>query len=268
MLSHFAMKSMTDEDAQAARQRLADGCDRMKGLLHGLLDSQGRVAEEVHAIRKLGKSLRGGFFLFRLEKSAASEIQAIGRLLSGPRDAVSRQSTWTKLGWAEDPAVAAAIAGLLDVHTHAAARRPPEETVAWCLERVAAARAELDGLPAEDLAERLRGGARRLQRRLAKRCSRMKRRGEEDFHEARKAIKAWLGAAGFLPEGMVETDPLIEEMAEFLGDENDLATLSAWLGGHGFTERFAPGLWESIESARDRLQRKAIKDARRLPASP
>lgn len=267
MLSHFPMKPMTDEDMLVARQRLAEGCDRMKELLCGLRDSQGRVAEEVHAIRKLGKSLRGGFFLFRLEKSAAIEIQAIGRLLSGPRDAVSRQGTWAKLGWNEDPAVAAAVSSLLEVHTHAAARRPPEETVAWCLQRVDAARAALDALPAEDLPDRIRGGARRLQRRLAKRCARMKRRGEEDFHEARKSIKAWLGAAGFLPEGMVGADPLIHEMAEFLGDENDLATLSAWLIEHGFTDRFAPGLWEALESARDKLQRKAIKDARRLQAA-
>lgn len=255
---------MTESDALAARDRLAEGCRDMENLLRGLLDSQGRVAEEVHAIRKLGKTLRGGFTLFRLERTAALEIQAIGRLLSGPRDAVSRQSTWNKLGWSEDAGLAAAVAGLLDVHTHAAARRPPAETIDWCLARVAAARAALEALPADSLPELIRGGARKLRRRLDKRCSRMKRRGEEDFHEARKAIKAWLGAAGFLPEGMMETDPLIQEMAEFLGDENDLATLSIWLHEHGFTVHFAPGLWDQLESARERLQRKAIKDARRL----
>ena len=37
-----------------------------------------RIAEEVHATRKLGKSLRGGFALFRLGGNSSLEIQAIG----------------------------------------------------------------------------------------------------------------------------------------------------------------------------------------------
>ena len=97
------MNFPNDSVTQFAKDRLAGGCDTMRQRLHGLLDAKGRVAEEVHAIRKLGKSLRGGFSLFRLEKSAALEIQAIGRLLAGPRDAVSRLKTWNKLGWVGDP---------------------------------------------------------------------------------------------------------------------------------------------------------------------
>lgn len=258
------MTALNETDAQTARERLACGCDTMKDLLNGLLDSKGRVAEEVHAIRKLGKSLRGGFSLFRLESSAALEIQAIGRLLSGPRDAVSRQNTWNKLGWAGDARVAAAIAGLLEIHTNSAARRPPPETIAWCQDRVAAARAGLDALPGEHLSATLEEGLSRLQRKVRKRCRKLDHRSEEDFHEARKAIKAWLGAVGFLPDGLLETDPLVHEMAELLGDENDLATLSDWLEEHGFTPRFAPDLWNAVKSARKRLQRKAIKDAAKL----
>lgn len=255
---------LEESAAISARERLAAGCDAMKQSLTGLLDAKGRVAEEVHAIRKLGKSLRGGFTLFRLEKSAALEIQAIGRLLSGPRDAVSRQNTWNKLGWVGDPKVASAVAGLLEIHTHSAARRPPQETVAWCLERVAAARAELDALDASRLADRLAAGLDKLRRRVTKRCRKLDHRAGEDFHEARKALKAWMGAVAFLPDGHVECDPLIHEMAELLGDENDLATLAAWLDEHGFTTRFAPDLWKTVENARRRLQRKAIKDAAKL----
>ena len=116
------MHTPDETTALLARERLTTHCESMKQQLLGLLDSKGRVAEEIHAIRKLGKSLRGGFSLFRLGKSAALEIQAIGRLLSGPRDAVSRLNTWNKLGWVGDPGICAAIAGLLDQQTHSAAR--------------------------------------------------------------------------------------------------------------------------------------------------
>jgi hypothetical protein len=252
--------------AQHSRERLTTGCETMKQLLLGLLDSKGKVAEEIHALRKLGKSLRGGFSLFRLGKSAALEIQAIGRLLSGPRDAVSRMNTWNKLGWVGDPGISAAIAGLLDQQTHSAARRPPPETIAWCVDRVSAALDELQALPTEHLTERIGKGMTKLEKRIHTRCRKLDHRAEEDFHQARKAVKAWLGAVGFLPEGAVAENPILPELAELLGDENDLATLSDWLATHGFTPRFAPDLWETLEASRQRLQRKAIKDAGRLRA--
>jgi hypothetical protein len=249
-----------------ARERLTADCTRMKELLAGLLDSKGKVAEEIHAIRKLGKSLRGGFALFMLGKSAALEIQAIGRLLSGPRDAVSRFNTWNKLGWVGDPAISAAINGLLEQQTHSAARRPPPESVTWCVERVSKALDELQSLPAEHLPERIAKGLTKLEKRTLTRCRKLDQQAEEDFHEARKAVKAWLGALGFLPENSVEIDPSLHELAEQLGDENDLATLAGWLDEHGFTRRFAPELWNAIKTSRQRLQRKVIKDARRLQA--
>jgi hypothetical protein len=268
------MNSPNESDTSFARERLATGCDTMKQLLLGLLDAKGKVAEEVHAIRKLGKSLRGGFSLFRLEKSSALEIQAIGRLLSGPRDAVSRLNTWNKLAWNEDPKVSAAISGLLDQHTHSAARRPPPETIKWCVERADAAQKELNALPVEELAATITKGLKKLEERAIKRCRKLDHRAEEDFHEARKAVKALLGAIGFLPEGAVSLDPRLNDLAELLGDENDLATLSHWLESHGFTPRFAPGLWKTIRAARHRLQKKVIKNARRnfrprrLPDTP
>jgi hypothetical protein len=260
------MNLLQESDALTARERLATGCEAMKKQLHGLLDSQGKVAEEVHALRKLGKSLRGGFSLFRLEKSAALEIQAIGRLLSGPRDAVSRLSTWNKLAWAGDAKVATVIAGLLDQHTHSAARRPPPETVDWCAERVDAAQKALAVLPTENLGSTITKGLAKLEKRALKRCRKLDHRAEEDFHEARKAVKALLGAAAFLPDAVVSLDPEFQELAELLGDENDLSTLSIWLEDHGFTPRFAPDLWDSIRDARHSLQKKAIKGAGKLGA--
>ena len=261
------MISPSDEEAGFASEQIAGGCDTMETLLNGLLDSKGRVAEEVHAIRKLGKSLRGGFSLFKLEKNSAKEIQAIGRLLSGPRDAVSRLSTRNKLAWDEDPEAAAAIAGLLDQQTHSAARRPPPETIAWCLGRVAAARKNLQELPPEKLADRVASGVKKMHKQVGKRCRKLDHRGEEDFHDARKALKAYLGALGFLPEGKVTPDPKLLELPELLGDENDLATLSDWLDEHGFTDDFVPGLWKKLKQARSKLRKKAIRDAAHLVAA-
>lgn len=261
------MSLPNETDARFACDRLTAGCESMKTMLNGLLDSQGRVADEVHALRKLGKSLRGGFSLFRLEKSAALEIQAVGRLLSGPRDAVSRLSTWNKLSWNAEPKVAAAIAGLLDQHTHSAARRPPPETVEWCVERVNTAQAELTAAVETGIAETVQKGMEKLEKRTLKRLRKLDHRAEEDFHEARKAVKALLGAGGFLPEGSVDFDSRYHDLAEMLGDENDLATLSMWLEGHGFTPRFAPDLWKAIKDKRHKLQKSVIKDAQKLLAA-
>jgi hypothetical protein len=256
------MNSPCEQDAKFAREQLAIGCETMERMLDGLLNSKGRIAEEVHAIRKHGKSLRGGFALFGMRKGAAREIQAIGRLLSEPRDAVSRLNTWRKLAWEGD--ASAAIFGLLEQQTHSAARRPPVETVEWCVARVIEADKELMELPTADLAERAALGLNKLSKQLAKRCRRLDHRGEEDFHDARKALKAYLGAIGYLPEGFAPPDPKMTELAELLGDENDLGTLSAWIEKHGFTEQFEPDLWVRLNETRLKLRKKAIRDAAQM----
>jgi hypothetical protein len=253
-----------EQEAKFAREQLLAGCDTMERFLHGLLDSKGRVAEEVHAIRKLGKSLRGGFSLFRLGKNSAKEIQSIGRLLSSPRDAVSRLNTWHKLGWNEDESATAAIGALLVQQTHSAARRPPPETIAWCAERVAAARRNLQELTEEDLTKRVGIGLQKLSKQLAKRFGKIEHSGEEDFHDARKALKAYLGALGFMPAESFAPSPEMNELADVLGDENDLGTLAAWLEARGFTKDFVPGLWEKLTKSRGKLRKEAIADAARI----
>lgn len=258
------MSGWTVDVAEEARGRLLAECQRMKDLLIGLVDSHGRVADEVHAIRKLGKSLRGGLHLFRLESTASREIQAIGRLLSGPRDAVSRQSTWRKLEWNADEASAAAISGLLELYVQSAARRPPQAAVDWCLSRVGEAQSSLNSIPQNDLPERMQEGIKKLRKKLRRRAKRLDHRAEEDFHEARKAVKAWLGVMALLPEGSLEALPESHELAETLGDENDLATLSGWLDAHGFTDHFAPDLWHKIATRRLELQKGAILLAKAL----
>ncbi len=253
------MNSPLPSNARFARDQLAGGCETMENLLDGLVDSKGRIAEEVHAIRKLGKTLRGGFALFRL-RGAAKEIQAIGRLLSGPRDAVSRLKTWNLHAPDEDGKVAAAIAGLLDQQTHSAARRPPPETVSWCIERVAEARKALAELAEENLDKTVAASLKKLGKQVRKRCLHLDLRAGEDFHEARKALKSYLGAVGFLPADTIHIDPRMAEIVELLGDENDIATLSVWLENHGFTPNFAPSLWKHLKDKRRKLQKRVIAD--------
>ncbi len=258
------MNSPVDQEAKFAREQLMAGCVLMERLLHGLLDSKGRIAEEVHTIRKLGKSLRGGFALFRLGKSSAREIQVIGRLLACSRDAVSRLNTWNKLGWNEDAAASAAIGAFLIQQTHSAARRPPPETIAWCVARVTAARLHLQELPEQDLTEQVGLGLKKLSKQLAKRFKNINHSGEEDFHDARKALKAYLGALGFMPPESVTPNPKMTELADVLGDENDLGTLVAWLETQGFTKDFVPGLWEKLTKSRVKLRKEAITEAARV----
>lgn len=255
------MTSLSDDDARFAREQLAAGCLSLERMVASLPDSQATVAEQVHAIRKLGKSLRGGFALFRLKSTAALEIQAIGRLLSEPRDAVSRFSTWRKLGWNGNPATAAAIAALLEQQTHSAACNPPREAVDWCLSRARRAIDKLEALDPEALAKRVDRGFDQLESKLRKRCSRLEHNGEEDFHDTRKALKALLGAIGILPDGVATVSPGMAELAEILGDENDLATLAEWLKRHGFTKSFVPALWKKVKGRRRRLRKQACRDA-------
>jgi hypothetical protein len=253
------MNLLTPEDAELTRLHLVAACKRMERLLNGLLDSRGRVAEKVHAIRKLGKALRGGFTLFRLGNHSSPEIQVIGRMLSGPRDAVSRMSTWGKVAW-EGGSESAAIGALLAQQTRSAARRPPPETITWCSERVVAACKHLEDLPADALVERITHGLGKLEKRVIKRCRHLDHSDIEEFHDARKALKAYTGAIGFLPAGLVQLDPKLAALAELLGDENDLATLSNWLLCHGFTAAFVSGLWDKLEEFRNRLRTEIIRD--------
>ena len=227
----------------------------MEDLLVGLADAADQSAARVHELRKLGKTLRGGFALFGLRASSRS-IQAVGRLLAGRRDAVSRRNTWRKLGWDADAEVCAAVEGLLEDHVIQAATAPPPAALDWGLARVRVAR---DGLRDwQGDAASLEASLRRLRNRSRRLCGRLDHRSPDDFHEARKALKAWLGAAGMVPRHPLQPGQADHDLADLLGDENDLATLTAWLDGHGFTRAVSPELRKSLKKARRRIQREAI----------
>lgn len=252
------MIPLTDMQSHEVRIRIDEECRRMASLVRSLKETGETPAGGIHEIRKLGKSLRGAFAMIRLRKSAGRDVQAVTRMLSGSRDAAALLQTWRNLDWSADPAVAAAVDALLDRDARAAAQCPPDEAVEWCLARIDSAVAKLAAIDPAALESRATGGFTRLDRRARKRCRRLDRKAAGRFHEARKAIKAWLGAAAFLPQDLRPADPGYHGLAKLLGDENDLATLSRWLDHHGFTRRFAPDLRHRIEQERKDLQRKAV----------
>lgn len=241
-----------DRSPTAVRDQIAGALDEMEHRLHGLLDSKGRVAEETHALRKLGKSIRGGLNLFGLPKSAVRAIGAIGRLLGGPRDAVSRRTTWQRLALADGPhadeASVAAIGALLEQHARSAARRPPRQTVTWAEVRLRHTRVALSAIPEEDLSQRAEKGLKKLRKSFRGHLrSIVTHHGEHEFHDLRKAIKAWLGALQHLGHS---PDERIKEFTDLLGDLNDLHVFAAWLDAHGFVRSLAPIPWRAVD---DRL---------------
>lgn len=245
------------------RDRIATALDEMEHRLHGLLDSKGRVAEETHALRKLGKSIRGGLSLFGLPKSAVRAIGAIGRLLGGPRDAVSRRTTWQRLGLAEGPHAAepsvAAIGALLEQHARSAARRPPRQTISWAEVRLRHTRAALGAIPAADLSHRAEMGLKKLRKRVRLQLRLIvTRHGEEEFHDLRKSIKAWLGALHHLGR---TPDERILQFADLLGDVNDLHVFAGWLDAHGFVRSLAPIPWRAVEEKLAALKHEVLHAA-------
>ncbi len=255
------MDTPTAPEPGSIRTRLTEDCAELERLLSGLPGADEKVPEQIHAIRKLGKSLRGGFSLIGLQNTAGREIQAVGRLLSTTRDATSRRNTWKRLEWNEQPETANAITRLLDQETEC--HRPPAESIAWCAARAAEARAILDALDEETLSRRARSGVAKLRRKVKKRSRNLGSRDDCEFHETRKALKAYLGALKYLPK---ESAPPagVEQLANLLGDENDLATFSAWLDGHGFSARLVPDLWKHLLKRTRKVHRKAIRSAKKL----
>ena len=252
------------------RERLLGLCDEMDARLHGLLDSKRRVAEGVHEIRKTGKALRGGLALVGMPKATLGAVTAVGRLLAGQRDAVSRLKTWQRLGWEDrpelaDPAVSA-VTAMLEKLAHSAGRRPPPEAIAWAVARIATVRAALAGQSEKALLANLPQGLHRLRRRLAKRVRKLglRHRDEPAFHKARKALKAWLGAQTLMGNA---ADDDCGRLAGLLGDENDLSALEAWLQARGFGEPVAPRVWQRLRE-RHRTLRAACVAARDAPEKP
>jgi CHAD domain-containing protein len=266
------MSSEEPTDFPGTRAALIAACVEMERLLGGLNDSHGKVSDEIHQVRKLGKRLRGGLAMCGESKPCIRWIAVIGRMLGGSRDATVRVKTWRKLEPGEMPAgsVEAAIGALLEVEASAANRRPPQEVIDWSQAALGQVLSRLAARTDEETAACSVEGVVRLERQLRKRLKRaLQRVRNEDFHECRKAVKAWLGGLSMVLPGVeVPGAAEAEKLAESLGDENDLEVLAGWLTSRGFTPATAGAAWKTLRKRQEKVRRRSISLIRRelLPA--
>jgi CHAD domain-containing protein len=268
------MSESTDpaSDFSGARTALIAACEEMEARLRGLLDSHGRVADEIHQLRKLGKRLRGGLAMIGEPKPCVRLIPVIGRMLGGSRDAVVRAKTWRSLGVDSTVtgAVEIAIRDLLDLESDASTRKPPQGVIDWSLAAVGQVKARLESHSPEEVAGKAAEGASLLRRRLKRRLKRALERVEnEDFHECRKAAKAWLGGMSIVaPEHPLPAKEETEKLSGSLGDENDLEVLATWLTSRGFSPTTAKPAWKVLRKRQEKIRRRSISLIRKdlLPA--
>lgn len=259
-------------DFAAARANLLEACAEMERRLRGLRDSQGQVVDEVHQLRRLGKRMRGGLAMVGEAKPCLRWLAVVGRMLGGSRDATVRARTWRKLGF-EAPApgsIEAAIGGLLDLEADAARRCPPQEVVDWSLAALGHVRSRLEARTDAETAEAAAAGETLLRRRLRKRLKRaLQRVRNEDFHECRKAAKAWLGGLSLVATGR-ELGGIAEAglLGDSLGEENDLEVLADWLAARGFAAATAGSAWKVLRKRQEKIRRRSISLIRKelLPA--
>jgi CHAD domain-containing protein len=268
------MSDSTDpaSDFSDARAALIAACDEMENRLRGLLDSQGKVVDEIHQLRKLGKRVRGGLAMIGEPKPCLRWIAVIGKMLGGSRDAVVRARTWKSLGVDSTAtgAVETAIRELLDLEADASIRKPPQGVIDWSLSAVGQVRARLEAHSPEEVAHQASKGAGLLRRRLKRRLKRaLDRVQNEDFHDCRKAVKAWLGGMAVVaPSLPLPAKEETEKLANSLGEENDLEVLATWLTSRGFSPATAKSAWKVLHKRQEKVRRRSIALIRKdlLPA--
>jgi CHAD domain-containing protein len=259
-------------DFAGARASLLAACGEMERMLGGLDDAKGQVAVEIHELRRLGKRLRGGLAMIDDAKPCLRWISVIGRMLGGLRDATVRAKTWKKLGFEESApgSIEEAITALLDLEAAGAKRVPPAAVIGWSLAALDQVKGRLEARTDEETAAAAAEGATRLEKQLRKRLKRaLQQVRNEDFHDCRKAVKAWLGGMSLVaPERALAGGPEAGKLADSLGEENDLEVLAGWLRGRGFTPSATPAGWKVLRKRQEKLRRRSISLIRKelLPA--
>ena len=255
-----------------ARTALLAACDEMEDRLRGLVDSEGKVADEIHQLRKLGKRLRGALAMIGEPKPCIRWIAVIGRMLGGSRDAGVRAKTWRSLGVESTAAgsVETAIRDLLDSEADASIRKPPGGVIDWSLAAVKQVKARIESQSEEEVAAKASKGSALLRRRLKRRLKKaLDRVTNEDFHDCRKAAKAWLGGLSIVaPSLAVPAKDETDKLCGNLGEENDLEVLAAWLETRGFSPATAKTPWKVLRKRQEKIRRRSISLIRKdlLPA--
>ena len=255
------MSAKKTTEPVGVRSALMAACVEMERLLGRLNDSHGRVAEEVHQVRKLGKRLRGALAMCGESKQHIRSLAVIGRMMGGARDATVRVKTWESLGSgkAAEGSIDAAIGALLDLEASAANRVPPQAVVNWSLAAIGQLVNRLAERSEEEMEDAAVEGVTRLERRLRKRLKRALRTGcSDDYHACRKLVKAWVGGTSLVLPGIeLPGAKVAERLADKLGDENDLEVLACWMTRCGFTPAIAEAAWKLLRQRQDRIRRRS-----------
>lgn len=244
------------------RGALAAELAHARTLLEGRRTIDDRTA---HALRRSMKRART---LLRLLREAAGKpayrrenraLRDAARSLAPLREARVLLQTLAGLGALRHP-------GLAPLRREAAAalRRPPpaaplDAVLAACAERIGRWR------PAPPARPALAAGLERIYRRGRKALRRAQaRRAEPALHELRKQAKYLGTAIDFLgPAGLEGARKLLASARRIgadLGDAHDLANLAR----RARPVRLPPALRARLGKRRDKLQRRALKDARAL----
>ena len=162
------------------------------------------------------------------------------------------------------------MGALLELEAQASTRRPPQAVVEWSLAALGQVKKRIEAQTEEDVAKAAEHGADKLVKQLRKRLKRaLERVSNEDFHDCRKAAKAWLGGMALTaPDLKLHGKDEAEDLASSLGDENDLEVLASWLESRGFTPSICPASWKVLRKRQEKIRRKSISLIRKelLPA--
>jgi len=256
-------------------------CDQIADALQALWERSAPSDDAVHQVRKDLKRARAALRLLReaLGEEAYArenlELRDASRPLAGVRDAtVALELVRELLGRENKPA---RRARLLEMRRALNAERLRAREnllhgsklaeIEYSLQG-AGERAEYWRFPAHDSAL-VRAGFERVYRKGRKALKKARAEGSSaSLHESRKQVKYLQQALAMVaqPEsgGLKKLAKRAEGVADRLGDDRDLAALEAKLAAHSGRSKPERKLMARIEARRAKLQKKALKLARRM----
>lgn len=251
--------SDSPNEFSGARVALIAACEEMDGLLNGLVDSKGRIVDEIHQVRKAGKRLRGALTIIGEPKPCVRWLAVIGKMLGESRDATVRVQVWRDLGFDQPGpnSVEAVIASVLALEADAARRCPTREVVEWARSAVTQLKNRLEARSDEEIAEDAEVGADKLYRQLRKRLKRTYQRSRDaDFQECRKVIIEWTGGMSLIaPNLELPGEDEAARLSENLGEESDLEVLAQWMTKRGFSSAIAGAAWKVLRKRQEKVRR-------------
>ncbi len=297
--SRLALYGLPDRE-RVGSSGLLDGEPVLTGLIH-VTTAQLRGAsaalqsaepdERAKAVHSARKAFKRGRAFIRVARSGLGDefverdnaaLREAGRLLSGTRDAEVLVQTLDKLARRDGSGIDAeqvaefraalvrerdeqhasaradkgAIAEVLDLLDHTI-----DDVAAWTL----------GNEPAADLAAGLGRILRKGRKALKVAEHHQGEERTEALHELRKRSKDLWHAAELLeiasPQEFRALQAQAHTLADYLGDEHDLAVLAERAAGAGLPKDDAKALQDAIDARRRKLQRKALKLAHEIHGS-